>query len=257
MIETWTLTIPNLTPDQERRAYVYVPDSFEEDPELRYPVLYMFDGHNLFFDEDATYGKSWGMLEFLEESQLPLIVAAVECSHDPNNGRLSEYSPFTCHIPELGGKLKGKGKATMDWYVRVFKPYVDEHFPTIPDRKHTFIGGSSMGGLMSLYAITKYNRYFSRAACLSPSIWFATDQLNHLLHTAFLRKDTVIYMDYGAKELHNHPNMVSQFRHVTSILLDRHVNLTSRIVPRGDHSEGCWEKQIPIFMEILFYDLRL
>ena len=57
-------------------------------------MLYMFDGHNVFFDEDATYGKSWGMKEYLEYTDAPLIVAAVECNRHPDNGRLSEYSPF-------------------------------------------------------------------------------------------------------------------------------------------------------------------
>ena len=60
MIDSWNITIPELTGDEPRRAYIYLPDSWEMDPDLRYPVLYMFDGHNVFFDEDATYGKSWG-----------------------------------------------------------------------------------------------------------------------------------------------------------------------------------------------------
>ena len=63
MITKWSITIPELTGEEPRSAYVYVPDAFEEDPEARYPVLYMFDGHNVFFDEDATYGKSWGMAD--------------------------------------------------------------------------------------------------------------------------------------------------------------------------------------------------
>ena len=78
MIEKWNITIPELTGEDPRSAYIYVPDIIEEDPEARFPVLYMFDGHNVFFDEDATYGKSWGMAEFAENVQLPIIIAAVE-----------------------------------------------------------------------------------------------------------------------------------------------------------------------------------
>ena len=76
MLINWKVTIPQLTGDEERNAYVYLPDE-----ENRYPVLYMFDGQNLFEDEEATYGKSWGLKDFLEENQVPLIVAAVECNH--------------------------------------------------------------------------------------------------------------------------------------------------------------------------------
>ena len=170
MIDKWSITIPELSGDEPRNLYVYLPDCAEDDPEQRFPVLYMFDGHNVFFDEDATYGKSWGMQEFAEDSELPLIIAAVECTHDPNNGRLSEYSPFT--FSEEGfGRIKGRGRQTMEWMVNTFKPMIDENYPTLPDREHTFIAGSSMGGLMSLYAVTEYNAVFSRAAALSPSIW--------------------------------------------------------------------------------------
>lgn len=253
MIETWNLTIPELSGDVPRRAYLYLPDSWNEDQSLRYPVLYMFDGHNVFFDEDATYGKSWGMLEYMDYTQTQMIIAAVECSHDPDNGRLSEYAPFSCRLPELDN-VRGRGKITMDWFVNVFKPEIDQNFPTLSGREHTYIAGSSMGGLMSLYAVMKYNRVFSRCAALSPSIWVATERLEKMLRTARVKSDTVIYMDYGSRELSSHPGMAAKFRDVTSLLLERKINLTSRIVPGGDHSEASWERQIPFFMDILLYN---
>ena len=91
MVDSWNITIPELTGDEPRRAYVYLPDSWEMDPDLRYPVLYMFDGHNVFFDEDATYGKSWGMSEYLDATQTQIMVVAVECNHHPDNGRLGVF----------------------------------------------------------------------------------------------------------------------------------------------------------------------
>lgn len=255
MLETWDVTIPALTGEAPRRAYVYVPDFCGEEPEKRLPVLYMFDGHNLFFDEEATFGKSWGLLDYMEGTETPLIIAAVECNHDPNNGRLSEYCPWSCEMPGTG-RIKGRGKATMDWLVDEFKPYVDAHFPTRPDREHTFIAGSSMGGLMSLYAVTRYNRVFSRAAALSPSIWFAQEKLDSLLRNARIKTDTVVYMDCGGREMGFHPAMAGQFRHVAGRLLERKVDLTARIVPGGDHSEASWEKQLPFFMNVLLYGLE-
>ena len=254
MIDVWEVTIPELTGDLPRRAYAYVPDAWEEDPGKRYPVLYMFDGHNLFFDEDATYGKSWGLLEYMEATQTPMIIAAVECNHDPNNGRLNEYSPFACKDPSFG-RIRGLGKVTMDWMVKTFKPEIDGRFPTLPDRAHTFIGGSSMGGLMSLYAVSKYNKYFSRCAALSPSIWLAPDRLERLLRTARIRPGTVVYMDYGSQEMGNHNEMLKGFSDVASLLMERGVALTSRIVPGGTHCEASWERQIPFFMNTLLYDL--
>ena len=255
MIDKWSITIPELSGDEPRNLYVYQPDSAEDDPEQRFPVLYMFDGHNVFFDEDATYGKSWGMQEFAEDSELPLIIAAVECTHDPNNGRLSEYSPFT--FSEEGfGRIKGRGRQTMEWMINTFKPMIDENYPTLPDREHSFIAGSSMGGLMSLYAVTKYNHVFSRAAALSPSVWAGGGRLDRMLREAEIAPGTVVYMDYGENELNNHADMLHRFSRVASILMERGVLLNCRIVPGGDHCEASWERQIPFFMDTLFYGLE-
>ena len=255
MVHKWDLTIPQLTGEKTRKGYIYLPDSYEADSTRHYPVMYMFDGHNVFFDEDATYGKSWGMQEFAEDSALPLIIAAVECTHDPNNGRLSEYSPFT--FSEEGfGRIKGRGRQTMEWMVNTFKPMIDENYPTLPDREHSFIAGSSMGGLMSLYAVTEYNAVFSRAAALSPSIWAASGRLDRMLREAEIAPGTVVYMDYGENELNNHPDMLRRFSRVASILMERGVLLNCRIVPGGDHCEASWERQIPFFMDTLFYGLE-
>ena len=111
-----------------------------------------------------------------------------------------------------------------------------------------------MGGLMSLYAVLEYNRTFSRAAALSPSIWFATKKLSDMICHARIKPDTVIYMDYGAREMRHHKNMRIQFSKVTSQLLQKQILLESRIVPGGDHCEASWEKQIPFFMNTLLYE---
>ncbi len=253
MIETWNVTIPPLTGDAPRRAYCYIPDAWNANHDLRFPVLYMFDGHNLFFDEEATYGKSWGLLDYMDFTQTPLIIAAVECNHEGNK-RLEEYCPYNSVFPDVG-KIRGRGKTTMDWLVEQFKPDIDDNFPTLPDREHTFIAGSSMGGLMSLFAVMRYNKVFSRCAALSPSIWFSEDKLDNMFRTARVQRDTVIYLDYGERELGFHPNMAARFGKTVEILLERRLNVTARIVPGGNHNEASWEKQIPFFMNTLLYGL--
>lgn len=254
MVYKWNVTIPELTGSEPRRAYLYLPDSYHTNHNMRYPVLYMFDGHNVFFDEDATYGKSWGMEEYMDFTGTEIIIAAVECNHSPDNGRLREYSPYSFSDPQFGN-IKGLGKLTMDWMVNSFKRGIDSNFRTLPDRRHTFIAGSSMGGLMSLYAVMEYNRVFSRAAALSPSIWTSPERIESMIKRARLRPETVVYMDYGANELRNHSDMLRQFQKISSLLLRRRVLLNSRIVPGGDHSEASWEKQVPFFMNTLLYEL--
>ena len=254
MIKTWNITIPELTGNEERRAYVYLPDAMEDDPDMRCPVLYMFDGHNVFFDDHATYGKSWGMGDYLDAHEVPLIVAAVECNHSPDHGRLSEYSPFSFQDRRFG-RVTGRGQITMEWMVHTFKPFIDANFPTLSDRSHTFIAGSSMGGLMSLYALMAYNHVFSRAAALSPSLWCAPGRIEQLIRGAELAPDTVLYMDYGSREMTGR-RTPQQLGRVAGLLLERGVLLDCRVVPGGEHCEASWERQIPFFLNTLLYELE-
>lgn len=85
---------PKAFRDSPRRAYLWLPEDYEENPDKRYPVMYMFDGHNVFFDEDATYGKSWVWRNSWRKNPKDLIIVAVECNHEGNR-RLIEYSPMT------------------------------------------------------------------------------------------------------------------------------------------------------------------
>ena len=128
MIDKWMTTLPPLTGKEERAVYVYVPDE-AADSSVRLPVLYMFDGHNVFFDEDATYGKSWGMKEFLEGWIKDMIIVGIECGHDGYE-RLSEYLPY----PAVGhfGQFEPWGEKTMDWIVNEIKPMIDKEYRTIP-----------------------------------------------------------------------------------------------------------------------------
>ena len=75
-----------------RKIWAYLPDSYTANTKKKYPVLYMFDGHNLFFDDVATYGKSWGIKDYLDKAKLDLVVIGQDCNHI-NNGRMHEYCP--------------------------------------------------------------------------------------------------------------------------------------------------------------------
>ena len=249
MVTVWNVTIPKLTGEKTRRAYIYLPDYYDVDPNRRFPVMYMFDGHNVFFDADATYGKSWGMNSYMSWTKKPLIIVAVECNHE-GNGRLMEYSPFNFSNSTLG-RIQGKGKVYMDWLVNTLKPQIDAKYRTIPDREHTLICGSSMGGLMALYGATAYNHVFQRAACLSPSLWVSPGKVIEMVAKADIRNDTCIYMDYGSEEIFNHAANAEALISMAHLLLTKRVNLAFRIVPGGTHSEASWEQQIPIFMDCL------
>lgn len=254
MIEKQMLIFPAFSGNEERRAYIYLPEAAMTAPDRRFPVLYMFDGHNVFYDEDATYGKSWGLGEFLDYCDIPLIVAALECNHGANGARIREYAPFDIDWPRHG-QFRGCGRETMDWFVGVFKPLIDKHYPTLPDRAHTFIAGSSMGGLMSLFALAEYNGVFSRAAALSPSVGFEPAKLDKMLSGADFAPGTVLYMDMGEKEMRGQ-RAAARWRSVCRLLQQKGVLLTSRVVPGGEHNEASWEKQNPFFISTLLYGME-
>ena len=249
MIYKWDVTIPPLTGGKTRRGYLYLPESYYVETTRRYPVLYMFDGHNVFFDEDATYGKSWGMGEYMDRTKKDMIIVAVECNHE-GNGRLVEYSPMSFKNATVG-RIQGKGKIYMDWLVNTLKPSIDAALRTLPDRDNTLLCGSSMGGLMALYGAVAYNHVFRRAACLSPSLWVDAAQVIEMIAKNTIKNDTCIYMDYGSKEIYNHAANIETLISVAHLLLSKHVDLAFRIVPGGTHSEASWEQQIPIFMDCL------
>ncbi len=252
MLEKWTAPFPAPTGEEERTVYVYVPEAAKKNPRRKFPVLYMFDGHNLFLDEEATYGKSWGLKDYLKVHKIPLIVVGVDCNHHPDNGRLMEYAPFSFQNKRIGS-VQGFGHETMEWYVKTLKPMIDKRYPTLRGRMNTYVGGSSMGGLMSLYAIIAYNHVFSRAAALSPSIWVTPDQMEQMLQKCTLRPSTVVYMDYGQKELRNHQHMLRYFARFGAQLMEKGVLVTTRLIPGGTHCEASWEKQIPFFINTLLY----
>lgn len=248
MTERFNITVPALTGNAERKAYVYLPAGYNG--VKRFPVMYMFDGHNLFSDEEASFGKSWGLSDYLDRHKIPLIIAAVECNR-VGNGRLSEYSPAD-FIFNGGINIKGRGRTYMNWLVNTFKPYIDSNYSTLPGRADTAIGGSSMGGLMTLYALAKYGKYFSKGAALSPSLWInGGEYVKNLLSLTKFRAGTFIYTDYGSREFKNHNGQREAFANACAELVKKGVILTARVIDGGTHCEASWEKSIPYFLRAL------
>lgn len=152
---------------ENRGIHLYLPDDYYDSQEC-YPVIYMFDGHNLYFDGDATFGKCLGMKDFLDHWGKKFIVVGIACAADDIQ-RVHEYCPY--HIQSaIYGDLWGRGDITMDWVVYELKPWIDQHYRTWPFREATAIAGYSMGGMMSLFSVLRYNNFFSKAAVISPAL---------------------------------------------------------------------------------------
>lgn len=248
MIKKFDVTI---TPFQlQRTIHLYLPDNYEETA-MRYPVLYMYDGHNLFYNEDATYGKSWGLKEFLDAYEKKFIVVGIECNHQGNE-RLNEFCPYSAEHSHFG-HIEGKGGILMDWVVEELKPMIDKEYRTYPSRKYTAIAGSSMGGLMSLYTVMKYNQYFSKAACLSSSIGMCLKQLKEDFKAAnIINPDTRVYLSFGTEETHNVSRTLDNNRYFANEFEKQGAKCMINVVKGGRHCEASWEKENKIYFDFLW-----
>lgn len=241
----------HITPfNLERQIHLYLPDDYSQDK--KYPVMYFYDGHNLFYDSDATYGKSWGLKDFLDANHFDMIIVGIECNHEGNE-RLNEFCPYS-NQGRLGN-ITGKGEIFMKWVVEELKPYIDTHYSTLPQREYTGIGGSSMGGLMALYSGIAFNQYFSKCACLSSAISIVLDELKHEIAKNKLNPNTRFYMDWGSNEARDKEGLARSTSNnltLAHLLNQKNVSTYPFLVVDGYHNEATWEKQIPIFMDYLW-----
>ncbi len=243
---------------QNRKLHIYLPDSYE-DSEERYPVMYFFDGHNLYNNEDATYGKSWGLKDFLEQWDKPMIIVGIECGHEPDQ-RLGEYCPYQVDHGFMKG-IKGIGDDTFQWIVNEIKPMIDQEYRTWWNRQCTGIAGSSMGGLMALYGAVKYNDVFSKAACVSSAIMMCMDDVYRDMQENPVDPDTRVYLSWGTREAwgledQEHEDFTSRTsqanRSVASHLEDQGAAVDVVCQIGGGHCEADWEKLVPGFMDFLW-----
>jgi predicted alpha/beta superfamily hydrolase len=156
-----------------RDVLVALPPSYGQGQQ-GYPVVYMHDGQNL-FDPATSYAGDWNLLATLAELAGVGIEAIVVGIANKGNFRRYEYSPF--RDPEHGG---GDGDRYLAFITETVRPLVDRDFRTLPGPGATTMAGSSMGGLISLYALYRRPDIFGGAAALSPSAWFADDALIRL-----------------------------------------------------------------------------
>jgi predicted alpha/beta superfamily hydrolase len=175
-----------------RDLCVYLPGSYARTRQP-YPVIYMHDGQNL-FDPTSSFAGEWGVdaaLARAPRSGRRAIVVGI-----PNMGidRVNEYSPFM--DVRHGG---GMGDAYLDFLQATVKPIIDARYRTLPDREHTGIVGSSLGGLISLYAFFRAPPTFGFAGVLSPALWFAHRAIFPWVESAAYVRGR-LYLDVGTRE---------------------------------------------------------
>jgi predicted alpha/beta superfamily hydrolase len=247
-----------ITPlERERTVRVYLPDDYDENSEKRYPVLYMHDGQNLYKDEDAGYGMSWGISDFLNESDIEIIVVGIDCNTEGYK-RLDEYSPWKSSamskvFPVSEDEIGGEGKEYIDYIVNELKPMIDRKYRTISEE--TSMAGSSMGGLISTYAACMYPHIFKRIASVSPAYWFNQNEIEELIRESDLSTIERFYMDIGtneATESIDAEKYVKSSAVVYDILKNKVKDSKFEIIEGAVHNENAWKERVPPIFTYLY-----
>lgn len=223
--------------DNARDLLVYLPPSYDAG-DARYPVLYMHDGQNL-FDPQTSFAGEWEVDQTLEAASVRGMEAIVVALPNMGAARNDEYSPF--RDGKNGG---GRGDLYLDFIVDTVKPLVDASFRTKADAANTGIAGSSLGGLISLYAFFRHRAVFGFAGVMSPALWFAGRAVLEWVETQPYVGGR-IYIDVGMREGKGTVEDVLRLRDVLEAKGYRNLeDLLCVVDTAGDHSERAWARRL-------------
>lgn len=187
--------------NEKRRIRVLLPKDYAKEEWASYPVLYMHDGQNVFYSKEAFSGHSWKVIPTIKNNKdLPkIIIVGVD---NAGENRLNEYAPWLTDTTKNSdyAKYGGDGMAYGDWLVNTVKPFIDHNYRTINDKNHTFLAGSSMGGIITAYIGAAYPQTFGVLGVFSLASWFSErDFIRYVAHHR-LDSDTKVYIQVGTNE---------------------------------------------------------
>lgn len=238
------LAMPGL--DRRRTVRIYLPPGYDASRK-RYPVLYMHDGQNLFDDATSFVGE-WGVDEALDalaaSEGIELIVVGIDHGEER---RIAELTPW----PNPKHSAVAEGDAYLDFVVHTVKPWVDARYRTRRGREHTGMMGSSLGGLMSDYAMRRHPQVFGRIGILSPSYWYSDRVWEHALaHPP--RRGTRVWLAAGDQE---DAQMSADLPRMAALLRQQsggRIRLAWGLRPGAKHNEAAWREEFPRAARFLF-----
>ena len=230
---------------RSRKIWLYLPDGYAGNKKKKYPVLYIQDGQNLFDDLSAAYGE-WGIDECIDSiirnGKQGCIVVGIENSIQ----RMTEYNPDD---NERFGK--GEGRKYVEFIAKTLKPFIDSHYRTLPGKDNTIIAGSSIGGLISLYAMLQYPDVFGKAGIFSPAIWVA-NSIDSLADAVAGKLSGKLFLYTGGQEGETTLNNVIRIQE--KIGKKSSAMIYSIIDKDGIHNEAAWRKWFPVFYKWIMAD---
>lgn len=227
-----------------RDVIVWLPPDYEQNSQRRYPVLYMHDGQNIFDPATSFGGVDWQIDETADSlirkgTIEPIIVVGIYNTSD----RFLEYA------------CGDSGARYMKLVTETIKPLIDQTYRTLPEREHTAIGGSSMGGLISFMLLWEYPQVFSKAICMSPA--FKIDSLDYVRTIEDQERpsqDVVIYIDNGGVglEARLQPGIDDMLSTLKKKGYEQSRDFYLRLFPEAEHNEAAWALRVGQVLELFF-----
>lgn len=230
-----------------RTLRIYLPPSYGENPAKHYPVLYMHDGQNLFDAQTSAFGTEWRVDENVDAAvgsgQMDeVIVVGV----DNTANRIWEYTP--CCDPTYGG---GGAPTYERFLIDTVKPYIDQHFRTLPSKDDTAVMGSSLGGLLSFYLARRNPAVFAKGGCMSSSFWWNGQALTAEVEQSTTHVPVQLYLDAGTSS----DGLPETTRMDAALLADGYVqgrDIDFFTAQGGSHNEASWAARVAIPLTWLF-----
>lgn len=240
-----------------RKVRVYLPPDYQRESEKLFPVLYLQDGQNLFDPKTSFAGVAWCVdqiaQQLITQKKIPsLIIVGIDNSGEK---RIDEYTPTKAR--GRGGKANAYGKMLIE----ELKPFIDEQYRTLPQREFTGLGGSSLGGLFSLYLGLKRHDVFSRLAVISPSLWWGNGFILREVSALPKRLPLRIWLDIG---VHEGRPYRAHTRLLQDMLLEKgwqkhrqvkRADLRYLEAPKAHHNEASWGARFDKVLQFLFPSL--
>ena len=244
--------------NNNRDVIVYLPPGYDRDKRRRYSVFYLHDGQNL-FDGATSFipGQEWRLDETAQTLIVggriePLIIVGI---YNTGKDRVNEYTPVEDPNYKAGGKADLYGRLL----VEELKPFIDKTYRTKRGASHTGLGGSSLGGLVSIYLTLKYPKVFGRVAVVSPSVWWANNQIVRYVESLPKNPPLRIWLDIGTKEGRNADEAqktVNGARLLKESLIKKGWRLEEDLkyfeAQDAEHNERAWAARVEQILEFLF-----
>ena len=233
-VSTFITESPQL--DANKTIWVYLPSNYVNSQQS-YPVLYLQDAQNL-FDRSTSFSGEWRIDETLDSLDLALIVIGIEHG---NEKRIDELTPFP--HPEHNG---GNAENYLKFISETLKSEIDKRFRTKTDVSNTFIGGSSLGGLFSYFALLKDPEIFGKALVFSPSFWFSDKIMNFTDEISGEKLDQIkLYFRAGEKESETMAPLMCDIKQQLLCKGLKSNQINFKTLPDGQHNEAFWASLFP------------